>query len=318
VAAGRRRRLAIQLAQRSLAEFADDHCAQFAASISYHVLFSLFPLAILLTAVFGIVVRTTGVQADVIDAIAGALPLSDSGTDEIRQLLRGATSDLSTLGLIGIVGVLYSASGMMAAIRAALNNAFDAGQPRPFLKGKLIDVGLVGGAAVAATASLASTIAVQVIGHQPHADAQVGTGGWSSWVLGIAVPLVLSFAIVLGLYRFVPATRVRARHAVPVASGVACTFVLSENLFALYVRHFADYNAIYGSLGAIVAFMFFVYLTSMVFLLGAEVTSEWPRAALAVERGSTEPAAPFREQVRQFLRGLWVEERKREQEREDP
>lgn len=242
-----RRDLALRLTQRTLSEFRDDRCPQLGAAISYHVLFSLFPLAIVLAAVFGIVVRATGIRADVVDAIARNLPLSPSGEDSLRHTLRGATGSLSTFGLLGLLGVVISASGMMAALRTALNAAFDVEDSRPFLRGKLIDLGLVAGAGLAALVSVGLTVAVRIVGGESNAQAQASAGGgWASWVLGVLVPFVFSFAIVFGLYRLVPAARVRSRHAAPAAAGVAALFVLAENLFALYLRNFGHYNVVYA------------------------------------------------------------------------
>jgi membrane protein len=303
----RRRDVARHLAQRSFAEFAADRCSQFAAAISYHVLFSLFPLAILLVAIFGLVVRATGVRADAVDAIASALPLSAEGTASVRDLLRGVTGDRSTLGLIGFVGLVYAASGMMAAIRGALGAAFDVTDARPFLRGKLIDLGLIALAAAGAIVSLGLIIALRFLGHAPHAETQLRLdAGWAGWLLGTIVPLSASFSVVFGFYRFVVPVPVRSRRAAPVALGVAILFVVAENLFALYVGHFANYNAIYGSLGAIIAFMVFVHFGSMLFLLGAEVVSEWPRAVQAAMRGEDEAGADAGATLRQFLRGLWT------------
>ncbi len=87
------------------------------------------------------------------------------------------------------------------------------------------------------------------------------------------------------------------------AALLSAALVAAENLFAFYVGHFAHYNAVYGSLGAVIAFMFFVYLSSQIFLLGAEVASEWPRVRAALERGE-EP--PPRTPARAAVRGLWV------------
>lgn len=310
-------RLARHLLPRAIGEFAEDRCSQFAAAIAYHVLFSLFPLAIVLTAIFGLVVRTTGVQADVIDAITRSLPLSAAGTQDVRDLLQTTTGGLSTLGLFGFVGVLYSASGMMAAIRTAINAAFDVEDTRPFLKGKLVDLSLVGAAALAVTASLALTVTVRVLRTQARTTAGIDlSAGWVSVVVGVALPFVIACGIVFAVLRFVPAAEVASRHAAVVAAVVTALFVIAQNLFALYVSNFADYNAIYGSLGAIVAFMFFVYLSALLLLLGAEVTSEWPASERALRRGEVEEGPPVSVQARQLLRGLWTRERHEEAERE--
>jgi membrane protein len=299
----RRRDFALRLAQRSLAEFVDDRCPQLAASIAYHVLFSIFPLAIVLAAISGIVLHATGSQHQAVDSIVRNVPLSGSGRDQLRHLLIGATGNLSALGLFGLVGLLYSASGMMAAIRTALNEAWDVDETRPFLKGKLVDVGLVFLVALLGLASLGVTVALHV----------VGGGGWVA--VSVVVPLVLGFAVVLFLYRTVPAADVRVGDVWPAALFVAVAFMAAQNLFAVYVGHFGNYNAVYGSLGAVIAFMFFVFLSSELFLLGAEVASEWPRVRHAFATGAVqeEPAGPpLGQQVREALLGLWVRRRQEE------
>jgi len=292
------RTLLPRLGQRSVAEFLDDHCPQLAAAVAYHVLFSLFPLAIVLAGVFGIVVHTTGVQADVVDAIVANVPLSGEGTARLRRLLTRSTNGLPALGLVGVVGLVYAASGMMAAIRLALNQAWDVVEYRPFLRGKLIDLALVFGTALVAAATLALTVGVRLAGEL--------AGGWATVLLGVVVPLAVGFGVALFLYRTIPAVDVSLAAAWPGALLAAAGFVLLQNLFALYVDHFADYDAIYGSLGAVIAFMFFVYVSSLAFLLGAEVASEWPRVREHVRHGAVEDGPPLATQVKELLKRLWV------------
>ena len=312
-----RREFATQLVQRSLAEFLDDRCPQLAASISYHVLFSIFPLLIVAAGATSLIVHATSSQETLVDSIVRNIPLSASGDRQLRQLLVGATSKTAGLGLVAVVGLVYSASGMMAALRTALNEAWDVEDVRPFLKGKLIDVGLVFVVATLALGSLGLTIALRFAGHHA-ASAGVPGVSWASWLVSVAVPLVVGFGVTLFLYRVVPAAKVTLSDAWPAALFVALALVLAENLFALYVGHFANYNAVYGSLGAVIAFMFFVYLASDVFLLGAEVASEWPRVRRALERGEKpQPGPPLREQVKDGLRGLWVRRRQEEADADD-
>jgi membrane protein len=291
-----RRDFALRLAKRSLAEFADDGCPQLAASIAYHVLFSIFPLAIVTGAATGIVLNATGSRATVVDTIVSNVPLSQSGDDQLRTLLLGATGHLSAVGLVGLVGLVYSGSGMMAALRAALNGAWDVEEARPYLRGKLVDLGLVALVAPFGLVSLALTIALRF----------VGAGSGISWAPSLLGPLVLAFGVVLFLFRVVPAAEVRLKDAWLPALCVAAAFMAAENLFAVYVGHFGHYNAVYGSLGAVIAFMFFVYLVSEVFLLGAEAASEWPRVRRSLERGEAdEPAPPLGRQLKQAVVGLW-------------
>jgi membrane protein len=289
-----KREFALTLARRSLSEYADDGCPQLAASIAYHVLFSLFPLAIVLTAGTSVVLNATGSRRTVVDTIVRNVPLSQSGDDQLRTLLLGATGQLSALGFVGILGLLYSASGMMAALRTALSRAWDLEEARPYLRGKLVDLGLVLLVALLGFASLGLTIALRFV------------GGGGSWTTSLVAPLVLAFAVVLFLYRVVPDTHVPFREAWAPAAFVAFAFTAAENLFAFYVGHFGDYNAVYGSLGAVIAFIYFVYLSSELFLLGAEAASEWPHVRRALEQGlPDEPAVQLTDRLRSMLVGLW-------------
>ena len=275
---GRRGDFALRLVKRSLVEFVDDRCPQLAASIAYHVLFSIFPLAIVAGGISGIVLNATGSQASTVASVVRHLPLSPSGQDQARHLLLGATGHLSAVGLIGVVGLVYSASGMMAAIRASLNQAWDLETKRAFVHGKLVDVGLVALMAPIALATLGATIVLHVV---------VG-GGWVAF--SFVAPLALAFGVVLFLYVAVPATEVRISDVWPAALFVAVVFTALENGFAYYLSNFSNYNAIYGSLGGVIAFMFFVYLSSQLFLLGAEVASEWPRVRTTLAEDSQAPS----------------------------
>jgi membrane protein len=308
----RGRDFALQLAGSAISEFRNDRCSLYASSIAYHVLFSIFPLTIFLAAVFGIVVRATGTRADAVDTIVQHVPVSASGESSLRQLLEGATGNLSTLGLLGLVGVVYGASGMMGSLRQALNAVWDVSETRPYLKGKLIDVGLVVAAAALALASFGITVAVRVADAAASGSPAGFASGAVGWLLAVVVPLATAFAVVLFLYRVVPAAAVSLGEAWPGALIAACAFVLLENLFAVYVQHFGHYNAVYGSVGAVIAFMVFVYFSSLAFLLGAEVASEWPRVREHVAPGPTEEGPPFTTKVAQAVKGLWVRQPSRD------
>ena len=294
----------IRLARRSVTEFFDDRCAQQAAAITYHVLFSLFPLAIVLAGASSLILHATGSRVNVVDTIVGELPLSRTGSEHIRSLLLDATGKSAGLGLVGIVGLVYSATGMMASLRTALNRAWDIDRPRPFLRGKLIDVGLVALAATAGLVSLGVTVASHLLG---------AGSGIAGWLGSLLVPGTFAFALLVFLYRVVPAAEVRLASVWPAALLVAALLVALQNLFAVYVANFGHYNAVYGSLGAVIAFMFFVYLAAQLVLLGAEIASEAPRvrAELARERHGADGPSPVRprrspaEVIRTGLVRLW-------------
>jgi len=285
-----------------------------AGAIAYRVLFSVFPLVIVLTALFGVVVRTTGVQADVIDFVIDNVPLTEDGKQSVRELLEGVTGGKSTLGLVAVVGLVWSASGMMAAIRGALNRAWGVVHARPFVRGKLVDVLLV--LAVGVFLLLSTALAVgsrMVTAYASSALERAGIPpGALTWLIGFLVPAVLAFLAVAFLYRVVPATPERPAYRVilPSAAAVGVAFTILQMLFGVYLSSFGNYNAVYGSLGAVIAFLVFVYMSSSLFLLGAHAAAGLPVVVDELERGegdhgdSGEPGASIGQKVIAVLRGL--------------
>lgn len=303
--------LVTRLAERSLREFFDDHCPTLAAAISYHVLFSIFPLAILLVGIFSLLPTSSSLRHGIVDAAVGAVPLTDSGSLQLRRLLESTSNGIGAVGILGMLGLIWAASGMMGSIRLAVTLAWDAESRRPFLRGKLIDVLLLFALAALALLSLGVTIAAHVL-RRTALGPVVSFVARSNWLFAVIVPFALALGALLFAYSVLPATRTRVREIWPGAVLAAAVFVAAENGFAFYIRHFASYNRIYGSLAAVVVFMLFVYVAANVFLLGAEISSEWPRLRAELARGEgLEPGPPFSRQLVGFLRSLVFAQRER-------
>ena len=297
---------ASRVAGTAIRRFLEDQGPHLAGSIAYRVLFSLFPLTILLTAAFGIVARGTPLHADVIDSITAQVPLGGEGEEDFRALLEGATERAGGIGLLSLAGLLWAASGMMAAARAAVNTAWRVEHRRPFVRGKALDLAFVLAASVVVLISLALTLTFRVVEAWTVAALDVvGLDiGVAEWLLGLAAPALLAFGVVAALYRILPALDVPWRLVWPGALFATVMLAVLQSLFALYLRHFGDYDAVYGSLGAIVAFLLYVYLGANVFILGAELSAAWEPARRELENDDGEEGAPLAERVRGALRGL--------------
>ena len=248
------RDLFVGVAKRAAKRYTDGG-PHLAGAIGFRVLFSIFPLVIVLGGLLGIVVNAAGLQTDVVDAVVDAIPLDEEGQETFRDLLEGATSSLASIGLIGVIGLVWSASGMMGAIRFGLNRAFGSSRQRPFVRGKLIDIGLVFGVGVLIGLALALAVASRLLSAFA-ADTldEVGMSGVATWLIGLFAPSVLAFVAVAVLYHLVPGSRPAWRSVLPTAAVVGVAYALLQNLFALYLSYFGNYNAVYGSLGAVIAF----------------------------------------------------------------
>ena len=189
-----------------------DRCGQHAAGIAYRVLFSLVPLSIVLVAIFGLVLRNDELRNDVINEIVDALPLSESGGADVTRQIEKLASPATALGLVSLLVFGWAATGMMASLRAGLEVAMRVERGRPAVRGKLVDVILIVGAAALVLGAVLLNLATQVSDGLDRAIRSTGSGSTAGLLeQGVrnGVPLALTTGVVLLLYRFVPARRLK-------------------------------------------------------------------------------------------------------------
>jgi membrane protein len=283
----RARRRALRLVAATARGYFDDRGPQLSAAIAYFGLFAVFPVTILLVAAFGLIAGDGTARREVIDFVMRNVPLRDEGRADLQAALREVTSNAEAFGVVGIAGLVFSASGLMGALRHALSRAFDVEERRPPLLGKLVDVALVLAVGLVAGLSLVLTVVTRFA---------VSLSPW----LGELAPLVLATTVFVLLYRFVPASPVRWRHCLPGAVLGGLGYAAIKTGFTFYLDEFATYGAVYGSIAAVIAFMVFVFLTANVFIVGAELAAAWPHVDGEPD-DSTDPR-PLRERLRALVR----------------
>lgn len=298
-------------ARRSLSGFLDDDATQSAAAISYYALFSLFPVAILLVVGFGVIVDEEAARRQVIDFVLENVPLSeDQGRRRLEEVLTSVTTDTGGFGVAGAIGLVVAASGVMGAVRKALNRAWDVTDPRPLAQAKAVDVLLVVGLGLLMALSFTLTFLTRLTVSLSQ-DVEEALGPVASVVprivlaLGQLVPALVAFAAFLLLFRVVPAAATRLRDVWPGALLAALGFEAAKTGFSIYLENFANYNAVYASLAAVVAFLVFVFFTANVFLLAAEVAVEWPKVRDG-DVGDDDEDVAFTDRVRQAIARLFV------------
>ena len=278
-----------------------DRCPQYAASIAYRVLFSLFPLTIVLVSIFGLILQDDELRQDVIDELVAFLPVSEEGEADVERSIEGIASPLSAIGLISLVALLWGASGMMAAIRIGLEAALKVDRGRPAAHAKLVDFVLVGVLGmlviIVVGLSIVGASVGRVIGRVT--DSAGGLDTTSFVVLREGVQLVAIGVTALLLYRFVPARRLRRTAALAGAIVTAVGIWGASKLLAIVFDNFSGLNLVYGSLAGVMAFLFFVYVVGLILLFGAEFAYAWSQPP-------EPPGPPARVKFAGFLRGLFV------------
>lgn len=291
----------------ALGRLGPHRATQLAASMSYYALFSVFPAAIVLAAAAGFVLDDPESRQRAVDYLFRELPLSDDaqGRGDIESLVKGVTANSGTLGLIGVVALLISASALISSARNSLGVIFGGDVRRGLLRGKALDIALVLGFGLLLALSLAATLLTQL--SPDLGDGALGVIDTILTASGWALPLALSAAVFAALYTILPVSYPSLRDVWPGVVFAAVAFELLKRGFSIYIDNFANYSAVYGSLGAVVAFMFFTYVASLVFLIGAEIAALWPPVRAGEYdpgAGDDEPGEPFGRQVSNFARSL--------------
>jgi membrane protein len=262
------------------------------------VLFSLAPLAIVLVSVFGLVLQDDDLRESVTDAIIDYLPIDAAASEDVEQAIEAIASPASAAGLISLVLFLWAASGMMGALRRGLEAAMGVVESRPVARNKLVDLALVGATTVLVAVSFGLGLLAQLI-EEIVASTGVG-GGAVETALGLGFQFLLSLATVLLLYRFVPARRLRVSDALAGALVTAVLLVGISVASDLVFAKATEWSLIYGSLAALLVFLYSVYLSASALLLGAAVAAEWSQPHEPDEAGS------FKDRIRREIRGLFV------------
>lgn len=278
-----------------------DRCGQHAAGIAYRVLFSLVPLAIVLVAIFGIVLRNDSLRDDVIREIVAALPLSESGGADVTRAIEKLASPATTLGLASLLVFGWAATGMMASLRAGLEVAMRVERGRPAVRGKLVDVVLIVGTAALVVGVVFLNLAIQVLFTliQRPLDRLGIDGGLVEQAVGRGFPVLLTTGVVLLLYRFVPGRRLKLGDALAGAIVTALLLLGISLVSGVIYDRTRSLSFIYGSLTVALIFLYSVYLYASALLLGAEIAVAWSRPS--------EPTPePLSRQIRRVALGLFV------------
>ena len=285
---------------RAIEDLFRDRLPQYAASISFHVLFSLFPLTIVLVSIFGLVLTDDDLRQRVIDELVDVLPVSESAQEDVVASIEGIATPLSAIGLISLVALLWGASGMMTSLRVGLETALQVERGRPAAHAKLIDFVLLAivGLLVLLLIALSAFVAF-FKGLVDRAAEYLGLDSFTSFLFQDGLQVLVILLLALGLYRFVPARKLRTRGAL---AGAILTGVLTwgaTKVLAITFGDFSRYNLIYGSLAGVMTFLFYVYVVALIFLLGAEFAHAW-------SEGPGPPGPPLRARILGFFRGLFV------------
>lgn len=268
--------------------FDQDNGAVMSRSIAYYALFSLFPLLLLLMTFASSVLASEEAQELVLSTVERIVPLA---TDSVAKNIQQVLDTRNTIGILASVGLLWSASGVFTAIYRSVNLAWGNPKSQLFWREKLYGLAVVllfglllmGMTVYTTVANLAQSWQVSFWGRESFLDSS--SGGLVSWASGV-LPSLVSIVAFMVLYRTMPRNQVAWRDVWLGGLIAGVIWEAARWLYSWYLVSFARYSLIYGSVGAIIGFLLWSYLSAMIVLVGAEFTAQhtyWRRAGRPVE-----------------------------------
>jgi membrane protein len=258
---------------RVTTNFSEHRIMSLAAGMTYYSILAIFPAIAALVAIYGLFADPSSI-AKHLDQLGGFLP--DGAVNVARdQLTRLTSNGPKTLGLAFLVGLaisLWSANAAMKALFDTLNIVYGEREKRGFFKLNAISLCFTMIAILFVLAALGSVVAVPVIlnsvGLSSAGDFLLRIGRWP------AMYLVITFALAI-IYRFGASRETPRWRWITWGSAIAALLWLGGSaLFSWYAANFGKFNETYGSLGAIIGFMTWLWISAIVILLGAEIDAE--------------------------------------------
>lgn len=265
--------------KKTLREFTGDQCTDLAAALTYYSVLALFPGLLAVVSILGLVGQADATIKTLLDVIGNI------GSQQVVELIRGPVENLvrspaaPVTFIVGVVGALWSASGYVGAFGRAMNRIYNVREGRPIWKLRPTMLGVT----LATVVLLVLGLLALVSGPLARSIGEViGLGDVAATVLLIVqwpIMLVIAILVVAILYYWSPNVRQPKFRWVSGGSILAITiWIIASVGFGFYVGNFSNYNATYGSLGGVIVFLLWIWITNNALLFGAEFDAE-------VERG---------------------------------
>lgn len=257
-----------RITRRAVAGFMRHEALQYAGSMAYFAVLSLFQLFVLAIVVGSFFLGQGEARDFVIEQVQAGSPLRG---DTIAGVIDAAIESRGSIGVIGFAFLLWSALGIFSALSNGISRAFENAPPRPFVKDKLIGLMLMGITGLLALASLVIGIVTGIL--QRAATDVLGDipgGGTAVWLIGLLVPLFLIFLAFWIIYKVVPNRPVGWGEVLPGAVVAALLWTLLRFGFTWYATSVANYDSAFGPISTGITLLVFLYFASVIILLGAE------------------------------------------------
>ena len=261
------------VAKRVFVGFNDDRLMTEAAGMTFYVLLAIFPALATLVSLYGLVADPVAVN-DQLNTIKGVMPSGgfDIISDQVKSLTAHGKQALGFGLVVGLLTSLWTSNQGIKGLFDALNVVYHEKEKRGFIYRTFLTLGFTLGALIFIILAMSAVVIVPIV------LSFFGLGDWGTTLIAAlrwpVLLLILTFFLAV-VYRFGPSRRQARWQWVSWGSAFAAiTWLIASLGFSYYVANFGSYNKTYGSLGAAIGFMTWIWISSMIVLLGGELNAE--------------------------------------------
>ncbi len=254
--------------------FKDDNVSSIGSQLAYYAVMSIFPFIIFL---LNIIKYTPLASTEILDSLVSVLPADAQIiiTDIVIEIIDGSSGTLLSVSVLA--GLWTASSGIMHLIKA-INKAYDYQEQRPFLKLRLVSVFFTLVLSIIIILVFISLVFGEVIGQKLFTLMNGSLLFEIIWpILRIGIALLFMLIAFILLYKFAPAfpkeSRMKLKETFPGSIFVTLGWAMSSVIFSFYVNNFGKYSVTYGSLGGVIVFLIWLYISSIIIVLGGEVNA---------------------------------------------
>ena len=258
---------------RTYSQIGEDRLLAVAAGVVFYGLLAVFPAVTALVSLYGLFASPSAIS-DQLSLLAGILPQGavEILREQIGRLTAGSGAKLGFGFIFGLAVALWSANAGIKAIMDALNVVYEEKEKRGFIKLNLISLAFTIAAIVSVLLALGAVVVL------PVALSYLGLQNLTGLLFRLARWPLLLLIVIFGLavlYRYGSSRREPRWQWISVGSAFAAVaWLVSSALLSWYLASFADYDATYGSLGAAIGMMMWMWISAIVILFGAQLNSE--------------------------------------------
>ncbi len=276
------------LSETFLHTFYRDNCSLMAAAISFYAILSVIPLFLVFMSISGFVLHSSKQALQAVIVLLWRT--SPASIADGFQVITDLMAQKTVFGIIGILGSIWAASRIFSAVEDAMNTVWKVEKGRSYWHSKFLTLLLVPITVLVMLSSLAFTALYTMAKNIeiPFIGFKLSQTPWISQISVVFLPLVLGVGMFFLTYKIIPNRKVSYPAALIGALCASGLWEIAKFLFDIYIKHYGNFQKMYGSFATIVVMLIWVYYSSFILLIGAEIGSNYEETKKRLSTDSTD------------------------------